>query len=338
MLYLEKWIITSLQEEAKEEDLCLHQRFALPRMTESTSGPRNTRYHKGPQSHDLTRAEQPRPRHRHNEGDTIRNKVVVAFEPTGDALKLGWKSCLSLVYKASITLYIMRFIHLLALCSSALASPCKPSASSATAVVTTTEEPVLSTTQPVTVSESAVTSEFTSEPTTTTSAEPSTTTSDVPQQPSNLLRNADFEDGTIAPWVASRDFGNPALSNAEAHGGSQSGYISASPGGPADIGFRQVLDASLIEADKPYTFSVYVKTTVASSCFNRFVSCDAGTGSQAGYLNTGSIAGPLNEWVLASVTCSWNQAHLDNGVSVAVRGLCEHLSFYVDDASLVAVE
>ncbi|PTD04897.1 hypothetical protein HYE67_003145 [Fusarium culmorum] len=190
----------------------------------------------------------------------------------------------------------MRLIHLLALCSTALASPCKPSASSATsAVATTTEKPSLPTTQPVTISESAAAS--------TTSAEPSTTISDAPQQPSNLIRNAGFEDDTIAPWTISRDFGTPTLSTAEFHGGSQSGFISASLGGPGDIGFRNVLDASLFEADKPANFGE-----------------------------------SLNEWVLASVTCSWSQTRLDAGISVAVRGTCQQLSFYVDDASLVAVE
>ncbi|KAF4337937.1 hypothetical protein FBEOM_8192 [Fusarium beomiforme] len=233
-----------------------------------------------------------------------------------------------------------RAIQLLALCSSALASPCKPSASSATsALITTTEGPSLTTTQPVTISESATISESTSEPAVSTiSAEPSTTTSDLPQQPSNFLRNPGFEDGTIAPWVGSGSFGVPTLSTAEAHGGSQSGYVSAAPGGPAAIGFRQFLDASLIQPDTPYTFSVYVKTTLTSSCFSQFVSCDSGTGSQTAYFNSVPIAGPLNEWVLASVTCSWSQARLDSGISVAVRGICERLSFYIDDASLMAVE
>ncbi|KAM0365375.1 hypothetical protein ACHAPK_009603 [Fusarium culmorum] len=225
----------------------------------------------------------------------------------------------------------MRLIHLLALCSTALASPCKPSASSATsAVATTTEKPSLPTTQPVTISESAAAS--------TTSAEPSTTISDAPQQPSNLIRNAGFEDDTIAPWTISRDFGTPTLSTAEFHGGSQSGFISASLGGPGDIGFRNVLDASLFEADKPYVFSVYVKTTLASGCFTQMVSCDFGTGRQSAYFNSANFGESLNEWVLASVTCSWSQTRLDAGISVAVRGTCQQLRFYVDDASLVAVE
>ncbi|KAH7269013.1 uncharacterized protein BKA55DRAFT_547664 [Fusarium redolens] len=251
----------------------------------------------------------------------------------------------------------MRFTHptlqLLALCSTALASPCKPSASSVTTALTSsTEEPSLSTTQLPTISEGVTTVELTSEPsasttealtasetaTTTTSAEPSTTTSDLPQEPSNLLLNPGFEENAVAPWERSGYYGDPTLSTSEAHGGSQSGYISAVPGGPADIGFRQRLDASLFEADKPYTFSVYVKVTVAGSCFTRFVSCDYGTGSQTGYFTTANIAGPLDEWVLATVTCSWSQARLDSGISVAVRGVCERLSFYIDDAVIMAAE
>ncbi|KAF9765711.1 hypothetical protein IL306_001978 [Fusarium sp. DS 682] len=203
----------------------------------------------------------------------------------------------------------------------------------------------------MTISESATTTQSISEPSastadsmtesemvTTTSVEPSTTTSDIPQQPTNLLRNPGFEDDTVAPWVRAAYFGDPTISTSEAHGGSQSGYISAAPGGPADIGFRQVLDAALIEPDKPYTFSVYVKTTLASSCFSRFVSCDSGTGAQTGYFNTANIAGPLNEWVLATITCSWSQARLDTGISVGVRGACERLSFYIDDAVIMAAE
>ncbi|TVY70945.1 hypothetical protein Focb16_v002066 [Fusarium oxysporum f. sp. cubense] len=250
----------------------------------------------------------------------------------------------------------MRFIHptlqLLALCSTALSSPCKPSASSATsALATSTEEPSLSITQLSTILESATTTESLSEPSafttessiaseaaTTTSAEPSTTTSDLPQQPTNLLRNPGFEDGTVAPWERSVAVGDPTISTLEAHGGSQSGFISGAPGGPADIGFRQRLDSSLFEADKPYTFSVYVKTTVAGSCFTRMVTCDSGTGSQTAYFNSANIQGPLNEWVLATVTCSWSQARLDSGISVAVRGICEHLSFYIDDAVVEAAE
>ncbi|KAI8686695.1 hypothetical protein NCS56_00330200 [Fusarium sp. Ph1] len=259
----------------------------------------------------------------------------------------------------------MKFLHptlqLLALCSSALASPCKPSLSSVTSALTTsTEEPSLSTSLSMTVSESATTTESISEPsasttesmtiseistttsglpsTSTTSAEPSTTTSDLPQQPTNVLLNPGFEDNTVAPWTRSGYVGNPTLSTSEAHGGSQSGYISAAPGGPADIGFRQVIDSSLIEADKPYTFSVYVKTTLASSCFTRFVSCDSGTGAQTGYFNSANIPGALNEWVLATVTCSWSQARLDSGISVGVRGTCERLNFFIDDAVLVEAE
>ncbi|KAI8680363.1 hypothetical protein NCS57_00316800 [Fusarium keratoplasticum] len=259
----------------------------------------------------------------------------------------------------------MKFLYptlqLLALCSSALASPCKPSLSSvASAVTTSTEEPSLSTTLSMTVSESATTTESISEPSapttesmtiseistttsglpsiSTTSAEPSNTTSDLPQQPTNVLLNPGFEDNTVAPWTRSGSFGDPTLSTSEAHGGSQSGYLSASLGGPADIGFRQVLDSSLIEADKPYTFSVYVKTTLASGCFGQFVSCDFGTGAQAGYFNTANIPGPLNEWVLATVTCSWTQARLDLGISVGVRGICQRLSFFIDDAVLVKAE
>ncbi|RGP78811.1 hypothetical protein FLONG3_3009 [Fusarium longipes] len=227
-------------------------------------------------------------------------------------------------------------LQLLALCCSALASPCKPSASSATSDLTTsTELASLSTTQLPIVSESAAATDMTTEPSvSTTSTELSTTTSDLPQQPTNFLRNGDFEDNTIAPWILAASFGDPTISTAEAYEGNQSGFISAAPGGPAHIGFRQFLDASSIEPDKPYLFTVRVKTTVISSCFSRFLSCDVGTGS----FNTANIQGPLNEWVSATLTCSWSQAQLGQGISVTVRGICERLSFYIDDASIVAVE
>ncbi|KAM0347302.1 hypothetical protein ACHAPU_004821 [Fusarium lateritium] len=228
----------------------------------------------------------------------------------------------------------MRFMHptlqLLAMCSSALASPCKPSASTAASALTTsTEGPS------TTISESATTTEFTSETfTSTTSAEPSTSTAKLPQQPISLLRNSGFEGDTVAPWVRTGYYGDPTLSTSEAHEGRHSGYISAALGGPGDIGFRQAIDASLLQADKPYKFSIYVKTTLASSCFSRFVSCDSGNG----YFNNANIPESLNEWVLATVTCSWSQAQLGNGASVAVRGTCQRLSFYIDDAVLLAAE
>ncbi|KAG7421210.1 hypothetical protein DER46DRAFT_652403 [Fusarium sp. MPI-SDFR-AT-0072] len=250
--------------------------------------------------------------------------------------------------------FIRPILQLLALCSTTFASPCKPSA-----LIKSTEDPSLSTTQLSNIPESSTATEslgeppnFTTESTpafeatttsgllsiSTTSAEPSTTTSDLPQQPSNLLRNPGFEDSTVAPWERSVAVGDPTISTSEAHGGSQSGFISGAPGGPADIGFRQRLDSSLFEADKPYTFSVYVKTTVAGSCFTRMVTCDSGTGSQTAYFNSANIQGPLNEWVLATVTCSWSQARLESGISVAVRGVCEHLSFFIDDAVVEAAE
>jgi hypothetical protein len=94
----------------------------------------------------------------------------------------------------------------------------------------------------------------------------------------------------------------------------------------------------LIQPDTPYTFTVSVKTTLTSSCNSRFVSCDFGVGGQFAYFNTANIPGPLNEWVSATITCSWSQDRLNSGISVAVRGVCERLSFYIDDATLVAVE
>lgn len=98
------------------------------------------------------------------------------------------------------------------------------------------------------------------------------------------------------------------------------------------MGFRQNIDSSLLEADKEYRFSVYVKVTVASGCFVTFVGC--GTGDA--YFTTQSFGGN-NDWILATVTCSWTQARLDAGANVRVQGVCERLSFYMDDAALVEV-
>lgn len=99
------------------------------------------------------------------------------------------------------------------------------------------------------------------------------------------------------------------------------------------MGFRQNIDSSLLEADKTYRFSAYVKVTVASGCFVTFVGC--GTGDA--YFNTASFGGS-SDWILATVTCSWTQARLDAGANVRVQGTCERLAFYMDDAVLEELE
>ncbi|RSM17116.1 hypothetical protein CDV31_004009 [Fusarium ambrosium] len=169
---------------------------------------------------------------------------------------------------------------------------------------------------------------------TTTSLEPSTTTStSISSGPTNLIVNPGLEDSdTIAPWVRIGSVGSVSLSTADFHGGSQSGYCTGAPGGPAAMGFRQDIDSSLLEADKQYRFSVYVKVTSSSSCFGTFVSCGAGDA----YFNTATF-GSNGAWTLATVTCSWTQARLDVGPNVQVQGTCERISFYMDDASLEEV-
>ncbi|RSL45517.1 hypothetical protein CEP54_014240 [Fusarium duplospermum] len=169
---------------------------------------------------------------------------------------------------------------------------------------------------------------------TTTSLEPSTTTSSsVSQGPTNLILNPGLEDSdTITPWIRLGTYGTVSLSTTEFHSGSQSGYFTGAPGGPANMGFRQNIDSSLLEADKQYRFSVYVKIASLSSCFGTFVAC--GTGDA--YFNTGGFGG-IGAWTLATVTCSWTQARLDAGANVRVQGTCERLSFYMDDATLEEV-
>ncbi|KAH7183672.1 uncharacterized protein B0J16DRAFT_346087 [Fusarium flagelliforme] len=227
------------------------------------------------------------------------------------------------------------YLQLLALCQYALASPCKPSVSSVSSALSTTtteavSESILQTTESTVISIVATTS---AEPS-PTSVEPSTTTSSGPQQPTNLLRNAGFEDDTVAPWELPRGVGTISVSNVEVHGGSQSGYMTGAPGGPANLGFRQPLDSLLIKPNTNYQFSVWVKTTSSSGCFTQGLSCGTGT-AVFGQTNFG---GPLNEWVFATATCSWTQDRLDAGASVLVTGTCERLSFYADDATLVEVQ
>lgn len=211
----------------------------------------------------------------------------------------------------------MRFtypiLQVLALCQYASASPCKPS---------TTTAPLDATTS---ATESSVITA------TTSSAEPSTTTSSGPQQPTNLLRNPGFEEDTIAPWVRPRSDGTISISTSDSHGGSQSGYMTGAPGGPAAMGFKQSIDSSLIEADTNYQFSAWVKTTLRGGCFNQQLQC--GTGNAI--FGQSNFGGALDTWVLATGTCSWTQAALDAGPSVLITGTCERLNFYVDDAVLV---
>ncbi|KAJ3464936.1 hypothetical protein MRS44_005594 [Fusarium solani] len=182
----------------------------------------------------------------------------------------------------------------------------------------------------------SVTSDSSTIPTTlvtTLSVEPSTTTTSVSQGPTNLIVNPGLEDSdTVAPWVRIRGLGSASISTTEFHGGSQSGYFTGAPGGPAGMGFRQNIDSSLLEAGKEYRFSVYAKVTVASGCFTTFVGC--GTGDA--YFNTAGFGGN-GDWTLATVTCSWTQARLDAGANVLVQGVCERFSFYMDDAALEEV-
>ncbi|KAI8724296.1 CBM-cenC domain-containing protein [Fusarium sp. LHS14.1] len=262
-------------------------------------------------------------------------------------------------------------IPLLAFCHLSLASVCRPYSSSVTSILSATtdvpsdSESASSTTlssttlleetesstalsYSTTISSSSessstaseieiVTSDSSTIPTTlatTLSVEPSTTTTSVSQGPTNIILNPGLEDSdTIAPWVRLGNFGSVSISTTEFHGGSQSGYFTGAPGGPANMGFRQNIDSSLLEADKTYRFSAYVKVTVASGCFVTFVGC--GTGDA--YFNPASFGGS-GDWILATVTCSWTQARLDAGANVRVQGTCERLSFYMDDAVLEEVE
>ncbi|KAF5664243.1 hypothetical protein FHETE_7125 [Fusarium heterosporum] len=222
----------------------------------------------------------------------------------------------------------MRLMHqalqVLVLCQFALASPCKPSATSVSSALTTS------------VTESSASAILTTESVTisaTTSIEPSTTASSGPQQPTNLLRNSGFEEDAIAPWDLSSYFGSISLSAPDVHSGSQSGYMTGAPGGTASLGFKQPLDSSLIEVDKTYKFSAWVKVTERSNCFGQWVSC--GTG-RAVFGQT-AFGGSLDTWTFVTTTCSWSQDRLNAGASVHVSGTCDRMSFYLDDAVLIEV-
>ncbi|KAF5003204.1 hypothetical protein FDECE_10222 [Fusarium decemcellulare] len=196
----------------------------------------------------------------------------------------------------------MRFIQpalqLLALCQLAFVSRCKPDSSSATSIVPTSSSDIPSTSlssfsttvseEPSSTSESTTSSSETATTSmvTTSSIESSTTTSSISQEPTNLVRNPGWEaKDTITPWERYGDFGTVSLSTSEFHEGSQSGYFKAVAGGPANMGFKQSIDPSLIEVGKPCQFTAF----------------------------------------------------LDAGPNVQVRGICERLSFYIDDAVLEAV-
>ncbi|KAM0426269.1 hypothetical protein ACHAPT_008309 [Fusarium lateritium] len=171
---------------------------------------------------------------------------------------------------------------------------------------------------------------------TTSSAEPSTTTStSISQGPSNLIVNPGWENkDTIAPWEQYGDFGSVSLSTSEFYEGSQSGYFTGVAGGPANMGFKQPINPSLITVGKEYKFSVYVKLMSSSGCFARFVACGSGNA----YFNSAGIGGAASEWTLATVSCTWSQASWEAGPNIQVRGVCERLSWYIDDAVLEEVK
>ncbi|KAI1071863.1 hypothetical protein LB507_005420 [Fusarium sp. FIESC RH6] len=168
----------------------------------------------------------------------------------------------------------------------------------------------------------------------TTSAEPTTTTSTLPERPTNLLLNPGFEDSTISPWLRWNNIGTLSLSTTQLRTGSQSGFMTArsSAGNPANYGFVQDIDVSLLEAGKPYEFSVYSKSTLRSTCGNRVIGCLRNGNSLFNYVSYGPEDA---DWDLMKITCVWTQAQLDSGPRVGVIRQCRSMDWYIDDAMLI---
>ncbi|KAF4448606.1 hypothetical protein F53441_8025 [Fusarium austroafricanum] len=255
-------------------------------------------------------------------------------------------------------------LPLLALCQFASASPCKPSSIESTLTsesatipsTATVESETASASQSTTTLDTESTTAVDVESTTTLNAEsattldvqstttlevetatsnnglPTTTTTTSVAQPTNVLINPGFEDTTTSPWeLVAAGFGTVGLSTTEKHGGAQSGFFSASVGGPANLGVKQIIDRALIQVGKPYILTAHVNTKTASNCFSQLIVCNNG----AGYFASKSFGAPFGTWTPVTLTCTWDQARWDAGPSIDIRGICQTIEFYVDDVSLI---
>ncbi|KAL4724745.1 hypothetical protein ACLX1H_008190 [Fusarium chlamydosporum] len=167
-------------------------------------------------------------------------------------------------------------------------------------------------------------------PTTATTAEDTTTTTSI-AEPTNVLVNPGFESASLSPWHSLNQFGTVSLADSDAHSGVYSGHFAAEFRGPVVLGVDHPIDPDLIKVDQEYTFSIWIKTTVAVNCLTRWTNC----GSGGGFIKHQEWASPYNEWTQFSMSCTWNQMFHDMGPSIQIRGECQSLEFYVDDAVVI---
>ncbi|RGP78954.1 hypothetical protein FLONG3_2859 [Fusarium longipes] len=165
---------------------------------------------------------------------------------------------------------------------------------------------------------------------TTSSIEPTTTTT-LFVEPTNVLANPDFESAAVSPWHRIGSFGEVTLIDEEPHSGLYSGHYSASLNDPVVLGVDHPIDFGLIKVDQEYTYSIWIKTTVAVNCRTRHITC----GSGGGHFKREEWAGPYNEWTQFTMSCTWSQYFHDLGPSIQIRGECQSLEFDVDDAIVI---
>ncbi|RBR21968.1 uncharacterized protein FIESC28_04681 [Fusarium coffeatum] len=164
----------------------------------------------------------------------------------------------------------------------------------------------------------------------TSSAEPTTTTTSV-IEPTNVLANPGFESASVSPWHRIGQFGEVTLTDEETHSGAYSGHYSADLNGPVVLGVDHPIDRDLITVNQEYTYSIWIKTTVANNCNTRHITC----GSGGGHFKREEWAGPYGVWTQFTMSCTWSQDFLDLGPSIQIRGECQSLEFDVDDAIVI---
>ncbi|KAF9768309.1 hypothetical protein IL306_014408 [Fusarium sp. DS 682] len=257
-------------------------------------------------------------------------------------------------------------MRLLAICHFASASPCKPVSSSGSLTLSASSiessslpavssstpagETELSTTfitESTAVSETATaTSETEAETDTSTilittssaesttiatsSVEPTTTTTSI-AEPTNVLVNPGFESASVSPWRRLSQFSTFSISDEDPHSGVYSGYFYANVNSPILSVVDHPIDPALITVNQQYIYSIWIKTTDAVNCEARWIAC----GSGGEYIDFVDWAVPYNQWTQFSMTCTWSQLDLILGPSIQIRGVCQSLGFYIDDAVVV---
>ncbi|KAF4345313.1 hypothetical protein FBEOM_717 [Fusarium beomiforme] len=165
----------------------------------------------------------------------------------------------------------------------------------------------------------------------TSSTEPTTTTATSVAEPTNVLVNPGFEDAAAAPWHPIGQFGTVSITDEGTHSGVYSGHYYADLNDQVVLGVDHPIDPSLIKVDQEYTYSIWIKTTTAVHCQTRTITC----GSGGGHFKSAEWASQYNEWTQFTMSCTWNQMLHNLGPSIQIRGECQSLEFYVDDAVVI---